>query len=81
MTLATSLDMNIELCFVDCALESALWQRLSTIKVELEFVSRQTGHDKYSYSQKRYTIANKQDNFQTNITRGDDLTHLLSSFH
>ena len=36
MTLATSLDMYIELCFVHCALESALWQRLSAIKVELE---------------------------------------------
>ena len=37
MTLAMSLDMNIEFCFVHCALESALWQRLSAIKVELEF--------------------------------------------
>ena len=36
-TLAMSLEMNIELgFFVCCALESALWQRLSTIKVELE---------------------------------------------
>ena len=30
--------MNIELCFVHCTLESALWQRLSAIKVELEFI-------------------------------------------
>ena len=36
MNLATPLDMDIELCFVHCALESALWQRLSAIKVELE---------------------------------------------
>ena len=36
MTLAISLDMNIELCLVCCTLESALWQRLSAIKVELE---------------------------------------------
>ena len=36
MTLATPLDMDIELCFVHCALESAHWQRLSAIKVELE---------------------------------------------
>ena len=36
MTLATSLDMDIELCFVHWALESALWQRLGAIKVELE---------------------------------------------
>ena len=36
MTLATPLDMDIELCFVHCALESALWQILSAIKLELE---------------------------------------------
>ena len=36
MTLATPLDVGIELCFVHCALDCALWQRLSTIKVELE---------------------------------------------
>ena len=40
MTLATSLDMNIELCLVHFALESALWQRLIAIKVELELVGR-----------------------------------------
>ena len=28
--------MNMELYFVCCALESALWQKLSDIKVELE---------------------------------------------
>ena len=38
VTSAMSLDMNIELCFVHCALESALWQRLSAINVELELV-------------------------------------------
>ena len=41
MTLTTFLDMNIELCFVHCALESSLWQRLSAIKVELELCTLQ----------------------------------------
>ena len=35
-----SLDMNIELCFFSCALESNLGQRLNTIKVELELELR-----------------------------------------
>ena len=30
--------MDIELCFAQCALECALWQRLSAIKVELELL-------------------------------------------
>ena len=40
MTPATPLDMDIELCFVHCALESGVWQRLSAIKVELELEFR-----------------------------------------
>ena len=43
MTLATSLDMNIDLNLVHCTLESALWQRLSGIKVELEFSCEASG--------------------------------------
>ena len=43
MTLAAPLDMDIELYFVHCASESALWQRLSAMKVELEFQFRSEG--------------------------------------